>query len=280
MDPSGRSTGTEPARQDPHAACQRWRFGRESRRLGRTVVEPRALEVAAIGDDTTARSFVEAHHYARSYPAARFRFGLYTRSGDLVGVAVFSHPVNDRVLSGVFATPILEAVELGRFVLLDEVPANAETWFLARCFRALRAEGIAGVVAFSDPVARTRSDGSIVHPGHVGWIYQAGNAHYLGRGTPRTLRLLPDGTVLHERALQKVRAGERGAAGVARRLERASGGESTLAAQLRSATRTLRHPGNHRYGWAFGRSAFRPEIRPFDYPKRLEQDALQSPLFS
>jgi len=243
------------------------------------VVDPGALEVARIADDTTARSFVEAHHYAHSYPAARFRFGLYTRTGDLVGVAVFSHPVNDRVLTGVFATPLLEAVELGRFVLLDEVPANAETWFLARCFRALRTEGIAGVLAFSDPVARTRSDGGIVHPGHVGWIYQAGNAHYLGRGTARTLRLLPDGTVLHERALQKVRAGERGAAGVARRLDRAAGGEGTLAEQLRAATRTLRHPDNHRYGWAFRPTAFRPELRPLEYPKRLEQDALQNNLF-
>jgi hypothetical protein len=30
-------------------------------------------------------------------------------------------------------------VELGRFVLLDEEPANAETWFLARAFKVLRA---------------------------------------------------------------------------------------------------------------------------------------------
>jgi len=262
-----------------HLSCQRWRLGRESRRLGRTVVDPDALAVARIPDDTTARAFVVAHHYARSYPAARFRFGLYTRTGELVGVAVFSHPVNDRILTRVFATPVLEAVELGRFVLLDEVPANAETWFLARCFRTLRAEGIAGIVAFSDPVARTRSDGQVVHPGHVGWIYQAGNAHYLGRGTPRTLRLLPDGTVLHERALQKVRAGEPGAANVARRLERAACGETTLAAQLRSATRPLRHPGNHRYGWAFRKSAFRPEVQPLDYPKHLERLARQAHLF-
>jgi len=244
------------------------------------VVEPRALEVATIGDDTTARGFVERHHYSGCYPAARFRFGLYSRAGALVGVAVFSHPVNDRVLTGVFATPVLETVELGRFVLLDEVPANAETWFLARCFRSLRAEGLAGVVAFSDPVARTRSDGTVVHPGHVGWIYQAANAHYLGRGTARTLRLLADGSVLHERALQKLRAGERGAAAVSRRLGLAADGTQDLAAQLRAATRTLRHPGNHRYGWAFLRSAFRPEIRPNDYPKRLEQDALQSTLFT
>jgi hypothetical protein len=32
-----------------------------------------------------------------------------------------------------------QAATLGRIVLLDEVPGNGETWFVARCFELLRA---------------------------------------------------------------------------------------------------------------------------------------------
>jgi hypothetical protein len=113
--------------------------------------------VAPVGE-VEAKDFVEAHHYSRAYPAARFRFG---------GTGT-------------------ESVELGRFVLLDEVPFNGETWMLGQCF--------------SDPFPRTDSSGREVFRGHLGTIYRAHNARYLGRGTPRTLRLLPDGSVLSERA--------------------------------------------------------------------------------
>jgi hypothetical protein len=84
---------------------------------------------------------------------------------------------------------------LGRLVLLDEVPGNGETWFLGRCFACLRREGLAGVVLFSDPCRRLNREGVQVFGGHVGTVYQAHNAVYLGRGTPRTLALLPDGRV-------------------------------------------------------------------------------------
>ena len=109
--------------------------------------------LSVLPDDATAKAFVREHHYSGSYPAARWRFGLFRR-GVLQGVAVFSHPCNDRVLTSIFPGPATGSVELGRFVLLDEVPGNGETWFLGRCFARLRREGLAGVVAFSDPCRR------------------------------------------------------------------------------------------------------------------------------
>lgn len=51
-------------------------------------------------------------------PAPRHRIGHYRR-GELVGVAVFSHPCSDAVLTNVFDAPATLSVELGRFVLLD-----------------------------------------------------------------------------------------------------------------------------------------------------------------
>lgn len=111
---------------------QRWRKGRSCYRPAGEVIRTSEYEIAELAGDSEAKTFVLAHHYSQSYPASRFRFGLH-RHGSLCGVAVFSHPCNDRVLTNVFRCVPLAAVELGRFVLLDEIPGNGETYFLARC---------------------------------------------------------------------------------------------------------------------------------------------------
>src|SRR5436305_7344627 len=196
---------------------QRWRGGHAAYRPPDEPIRTRDYDVAALPGDRLARAFILEHHYSGSYPAARWRFGLFRR-GVLQGVAVFSHPCNDRVLTAVFPGRPADSVELGRFVLLDGVPGNGETWFLGRCFALLRREGLAGVVAFSDPCRRLDRQGVPVFGGHVGTVYQAFNGVYLGRGTPRTLTLLPDGGVLSDRAQQKVRSADRGVAYAVRRL--------------------------------------------------------------
>ena len=240
------------------------------------MIQTRLYEVAAIPADTPVKQFVLAHHYSRTYPAARFRFGLYAPGGELHGVAVFSHPCNQAVLTRLFPSPPIDYVELGRFVLLDEVPGNGESWFLGRCFDLLRREcGIVGVVSFSDPQPRTAEDGRVVFPGHVGTIYQAHNAIYLGRGTPRTLRLLPDGTVLSERAVQKLRQRDRGWRYVADRLVAAGADDPPAQGDPRvwarrwiaRLTRPLRHPGNHRYAWGLHRFAKAALPAGLPYPK-------------
>ncbi|MFF9090962.1 hypothetical protein ACF1BE_32220 [Streptomyces sp. NPDC014991] len=93
--------------------------------------------------------------------------------------------------------PNVAALECSRFVLLDECPANAESWFLARTFDALLTSDVRGVVSFADPVPRRTNTGKLVAVGHAGTIYQASNAAYTGRATARTIKLLPDGTVLN-----------------------------------------------------------------------------------
>jgi hypothetical protein len=188
---------------------QRWRSRRDSYRPAGEVIKTVDYEVAAI-DEPTAKSFVLKHHYSGSFVAARWRFGLYHHRHGLAGVAVFSHPVRDAVLTNVFPGDPMESVELGRLVLLDFVPANGESWLLGRCFEALRCESLVGVIAFSDPVPRRTSEGVLVKPGHVGTVYQAFNGAFLGRATARTLHVLPGGVVLSGRALQKIRRGETG----------------------------------------------------------------------
>jgi hypothetical protein len=262
------------------ATCQRWCLGRDTYRPAGEPIDPRRYEVAPIPDDTTARAFVEAHHYSGSYPAARFRFGLH-RAGELVGIAVFSHPMHKGVFRPLPAQA--PAVELGRFVLLDVEPANSETWFLARCFEALRRAGVEGCVAFSDPTQRTNARGVVVFGGHLGTIYQAHNAVYCGRATPRTLRLLPSGQVLSERALSKLRKLDQGWRYAAGQLEAAGAAPfdganpaAWLATWLPRVTRPLRHPGNHKYVWPLARSVRRSLPASVPYPKAPA--ATQQPL--
>lgn len=96
------------------------------------------------------------------------------RVGVPVSTAVLTKP-----LPGL--RPYTESLVCSRFVLLDECPGNSESWFLARCFDALLADGVRGVVSFADPVPRRTASGRLVMPGHVGTIYAATNAVYAGR---------------------------------------------------------------------------------------------------
>jgi hypothetical protein len=258
---------------------QRWNQGRDSYRPAGEVIKTAEYDVAPVPRDV-AKAFVLKHHYSGTFPAARFCHGL-ARSGELVGVAVFSHPVRDAVLTNVF--PFKEAttgVELGRFVLADSVPANGETFFLARAFDLLRCSGIEGVLSFSDPVRRRGADGSIVLPGHVGTIYQAHNGVYLGRATARTLRMLPNGTVFSDRAKAKIQSGDRGWAYAARQLEahgaaplrEGEDGAAWLRLWLPRVTRTARHRGNHRYAWGLDRAVRRSLPMTLPYPKKIDEE--------
>ena len=253
--------------------AQRWRNHRANYRPIGEVINPAHYEVALIRDDKTAKSFILQHHYSSSYPSARFRFGLYW-GGLLVGVAVFSVPANDKVLACLPGAP-LENVELGRLVLLDRVPSNAETWMLARCFEVLRREGLNGAVSFSDPVARTTPDGTVVFKGHVGGLYQAFNGIYLGLGTARTLRLLPDGSVFSDRAAQKIRSMDRGWQYASELLERhgaahltdGANGRLWLTEWLPRVTRRLPHGGNHKYILPIGKHVRKHLPKSLAYPK-------------
>lgn len=255
------------------SVVQRWRDQRGSYRpAGETIVTAH-YEVAAIPDDTTARAFVERHHYSGAYVAARRRFGLYW-GGLLVGVAVFSVPMQGKVLDRL-PCPREAAVELGRFVLLDGVPGNGESWFLARCFDLLHREGFEGIVSFSDPMPRIDASGARVFGGHVGTIYQASNAVYDGTNRAHTIRLLPSGLVISDRTIAKIRKREQGWRYASEQLVRAGAeplaengdARAWLAEWLPRLTRTARHPGKHRYLFGLDRAVRRALPASQQYPK-------------
>lgn len=265
------------------ALTQRWRRGQHSwRHRSEGGFDSSRYEVAAI-DELSAKRFVVEHHYSGTYPATSQRYGLFEGEA-LVGVMVLGIPVQRAVLTNVFPglEPYDESLELSRFVLLDEVPANAESWFIRHGFRLAAQHGTRGVVSFSDPVPRVIG-GRVLLPGHIGYIYQASNARFCGRARGQVLKVLPDGTVLNHRSLNKVRAQDRGHEHVERRLihlgaRPIKAGESPVAWLERAledvGVTYISHPGNYRYVFTLGRnrnerSRVRIAMPALPYPKHF-----------
>ncbi len=246
------------------AGCQRWRRGRDSYRPAGEPFDGSRATVCVI-DQAAAKAFVCSNHYSRSFPASRLNVGLFRKgafgSERLCGVATFSVPMSQAVIPAYF--PELQpaqGVELGRFILADDVEANGETWMLARAFKALRTAlpGVRGIVSYCDPLPRHNAEGVVVKRGHIGTIYKAHNARYRGRSRARMLLLMPDGSVANERSLSKVCTGDRGADGVQRDLQRqgaparhfGESGRDWLARLVAMQfLRRVAHPGNHAFSW-------------------------------
>ncbi|GAA1042166.1 hypothetical protein GCM10009566_42490 [Streptomyces murinus] len=117
--------------------------------------------------------------------------------------------------------------------------------------------------SFADPVPRRTASGVLVMPGHVGTIYAATHAVYTSRATARTVKLLPDGTVFHDRTAQKIRRQEQGHQYAEAQLIALGAPVPRAgcdpAVWLREAlvtvgARNIRHRGAHRYVWRLGRS--------------------------
>lgn len=269
--------------------CQRWNRRQHSWRhrsdggfdRDRYTVEPI--------DRNTATGFVVQHHYSASYPSCKFRFGLFDADEQLVGVLVYSTPTNDLVLTNPLPElePSSESIELGRLVLLDEVPANAESWFIARCNEEAAARGMLAVLSMSDPKPR-KLDGRIIMPGHVGVIYQASNATYIGRSKAATEVLLPNGRILNGKTQEKIRGQKRGhvyseailtdlGARPMRDNERTT--NKRAAAWMWGAVDAVggvrvRNRGKHRYVFSLGTKSQRRRLRiandPLPYPKEVD----------
>lgn len=261
------------------AACQRW-WEQESTFVvdDKPFAWSQGWEVAAL-DRKTVRSFIRQHHYLKKLPVNRARFGLYNRRGYLCGVAVYGVPANYGAFKPLGCDRD-DALELSRLVLLDDrfgalsVPCNGESAFVGECHHRLRREGYAGVISFSDPMKRTTVDGAEITPGHIGGVYQALSAVYLGHSRPGTVLLLPDGQAFHRRTAQKIRHRERNWEAAVEELRGYGAGPMTgdpgawLEEWLPKLTRPMSHPGNHKYAFALHRAVRKalPAFNPKAYP--------------
>lgn len=258
------------------AGCQRWRERRDSYRPKGEPIDVRRFGVEEI-DERTAKSFVCRHHYSGSYPAARLRVGLFC-GAELVGVAVFSIPQSQAVITRWLPSiPVSTGVELGRLVLLDDVAANGESWFMARALRLLRSAlpDVRGLLSMSDPLARTTQAGVVTMPGHVGTVYQAIGARCVGRTNRATILLAPDGLVVSRKHLGKILGDKVGRDYSARWLvERGApprrpheDGRAWIDRVLLEAPfERVRHPGQHVYTWPIAEDC--ELLEATRYPKR------------
>jgi hypothetical protein len=244
--------------------CLRWNRRRFRHRPAGEPLETHRYSVEPI-DEAAAKAYVIKHHYSGSYPAARFRAGLFEHRAFhaplLVGVAVFSVPMTQALIPKYLQLPPDRGVELGRLVLDDAVPGNGETWFLSRAFKLVRkALAIEGIVSFCDPVQRLDSRGREVKRSHTGVIYRSHNAKVAGRTLPRTQLLMPNGLCASDRALSKIRNDEVGMDYAMRQLRDAGAPDRFLGEsptewirRLRGEGffRAVRHPGNLAFTWSF-----------------------------
>jgi hypothetical protein len=257
---------------------QRWTEKRESRRPAGEVIVTSEYDVARIGPKV-AKAFVKLHHYSGTCSSTSHCYGLY-RHGTLVGAAVYGATCSTNAHRAVFGDVLdqKQAVTLGRLVLIDEVPGNGESWFVARTFRKLREAGVVAVESCADPQPRQSTDGRIVHHGHVGTVYSALNGRYVGKTNAASLWLLPNGVVYSNKASGKLARGEQGREYAGSVLtdwgaDPLRDGEDPLA-WLRywrpRLTRTFRHHGNHRYLWCLDKRRAREVLdhKPdLAYPK-------------
>lgn len=269
---------------------QRWRDRRSRFVENGDTINPDLHSVDIIDCYREAKPFIEGHHYSGTFPATRLSCGLYRNGAgghsELVGVCSFAVPVNNASIplqTGL--SDHLAAVDLGRLVLLDDVPGNAESWFVSRAFKLLRREkpSVISVIAYSDPVRRIADDGTIVMPGHCGMVYQALSAELRGRSSSRSDHIMPNGRIVSPRALSKIRSGDTGSAYAERQLVEAGADQRRFAESpadwierltQSGAITKRRHPGNLVYAFALTRAArLAARGKPsLDYPK-VDPDA-------
>lgn len=186
---------------------QRWRERRALYVDNLSTIDPRQYAVDVV-EPAQARRFVAEHHYLGSFPASVVSIGLFGpgagRQSSLRGVAVFAVPSNDDVITAHSGMPSArQGLVLARFVQLDTVAGNGESYHLSRCFKLLKrtVPKVEAVVSYSDPLSH-----------HIGSCYCALSAAYRGRTRPRSEYLI-GGRTVNGRTLSKIRTGERGATG-------------------------------------------------------------------
>jgi hypothetical protein len=136
------------------------------------------------------KEFVIQHHYSHGIHNGPMCFGLF-HQGNLVGVCAFAAPSSENVRASIFGADHKNAVtELHRLVLLDEVPKNAESFFIVRALKELKKQRpyYNAVISFADPTEN-----------HLGTIYQATNALYCGRSGAATFFLDENNRLRHPR---------------------------------------------------------------------------------
>lgn len=133
----------------------------------------RDMTVSRVSGDDVGE-FCRRWHYTGTRGADGWNFGLWD-GYTLVGVVAYNIPTLSTCAS-VFGVPGDRTVlHMGRLVCADDAPRNVESRLIARSLRLLKQ---------GDPAIRAVITYAAQDQGHIGYVYQATNALYIGEGRP------------------------------------------------------------------------------------------------
>lgn len=123
------------------------------------------LSLEYLGKDLSlVKRLIENIHYSKT---ARSQLQVHVfclkMNDKIVGAAIFGKPMSRHYEN--------DTLELRRFVLIDQMPKNTESYFLSRCLKWIEKndKDIVRIVTFADP-----------NHGHQGVIYRASNFSFEG----------------------------------------------------------------------------------------------------
>lgn len=119
-------------------------------------------------DYSVGQEFLLKNHYLHRKAPSEYTFGLFLRNNELVGVCTFHTPFSPGLKRMFGEENKNDVIELNRLALLDFLPKNSESWFVAKCLNSkLIKKRI--IVSFADTTQN-----------HNGTIYKALNFIYTG----------------------------------------------------------------------------------------------------
>jgi GR25 family glycosyltransferase involved in LPS biosynthesis len=143
-----------------------------------------------------ANDFISKHHYRKIMPKLNKVFYGGFVEDRLVAVITFgwgTQPLN--TIKKIFPSlTTKDYFEIGRLCLLDELPRNSESEFMAKVFKILKVDYPELKVVFS------WSDGIMGKPG---FVYQASNFLYAGK-IKTDVYITKEGYLIHPRSAKKL----------------------------------------------------------------------------
>ena len=138
-------------------------------------INPRGVEVRNLEtpeEEEMAIQFMKKHYIGKDVKNINLRFGIFLQ-GQMIGIIAYGGPTYVNIAKQLnLATP--EILELRR-LFIEDIPSfhNIESQVISLGNEELKSQRpkVKAVVTYADPSA-----------GHLGTIYQATNAIYLGKG--------------------------------------------------------------------------------------------------
>ncbi len=132
--------------------------------------------------------FIEQWHYSHNINGVMSDYCFKMESGgELIGACIFGKPA----MAGQLKRYGDGVIELRRLVCIDETKRNAESFFIGRCLRWLKANSpIKTIVSYADP-----------EYGHQGVIYKASNFILQGK-TAAGKVIMFNGKKYHDKAIR------------------------------------------------------------------------------